>query len=123
MAQWARLAAKHWRGDRNDVMGYGEPFGHPHLRQAIAAHLRANRGIACDAEQIFIVGGAQQAFHLIGSMLLDPGDKVWFENPGAIGARNSLIACGAELVPVPVDQDGMRVEDGLRRARSFASPS
>ena len=78
----------------HEVMGYGEPFGHAPLRQAIALHLRANRGIACDAEQIFIVGGAQQAFHLIGSTLLDPGDKVWFENPGAIGARNSLIASG-----------------------------
>ena len=40
MAQWARLAAKHWRGSRGDVMGYGEPLGYPPLRQAIAAHLR-----------------------------------------------------------------------------------
>ncbi len=119
IAQWTRLAAKHWRGDRNDVMGYGEPCGHPHLRRAIAAHLRTSRGITCDPEQVFVVGGAQQAFHLIGSMLLDPGDKVWFENPGAIGACNSLIACGAEMVPVPVDQEGMRVEDGLARCPRF----
>ena len=119
VAQWARLAAKHWRGARNDVMGYGEPCGHPALRQAIALHLRANRGISCDAEQIFIVGGAQQAFHLIGQTLLDPGDKVWFENPGAIGARNSLIAAGAELVPVPVDEHGLRVLEGLRLSPQF----
>ncbi|MCC7273562.1 MAG: PLP-dependent aminotransferase family protein [Alphaproteobacteria bacterium] len=119
MAQWARLAAKHWRGARDDVMGYGEPCGHPLLRRAIAAHLRANRGIACEAQQIFVVGGAQQAFHLIGSLLLDPGDKVWFENPGAIGARNSLLAGGADLVPVPVDHEGLRVDEGLRRCRQF----
>ena len=79
------------------------------LRQAIALHLRANRGIACDAQQIFIVGGAQHAFQLVGAMLLNPGDKVWFENPGAIGARNSLIAAGADLVPVPVDESGLSV--------------
>jgi GntR family transcriptional regulator / MocR family aminotransferase len=119
IAQWTRLAAKHWRGGRNDVMGYGEPCGHPHLRRAIAAHLRTCRGITCDSEQVFIVGGAQQAFHLIGSMLLDPGDKVWFENPGAIGACNGLIACGAEMVPVPVDQEGMRVDDGLANCPKF----
>ncbi|SDR43251.1 transcriptional regulator, GntR family [Rhizobiales bacterium GAS113] len=119
MAQWARLAAKHWRGRREDVMGYGAPFGHAALREAIAAHLRANRGIACEREQIFIVGGAQQAFYLIGTVLLDPGDKVWFENPGAIGARNSLLACGAELVPVPVDGEGLRVEEGLMRSPQF----
>jgi GntR family transcriptional regulator/MocR family aminotransferase len=119
MAQWARLAAKHWRGRREEVMGYGPPFGHAALREAIAGHLRANRGIACEAGQIFILSGAQQAFNLIGTVLLDPGDKVWFETPGAIGARNSLLACGAELVPVPVDEEGLRVEEGLRRARSF----
>ncbi|MBV8654379.1 MAG: PLP-dependent aminotransferase family protein, partial [Alphaproteobacteria bacterium] len=119
MAQWARLAAKHWRGRREDVMGYGAPCGHAGLREAIASHLRANRGIACDASQIFITGGAQHAFHLAGTVLVNPGDKVWFENPGAIGARNSLLACGAELVPVPVDSEGLRVDEGLRRAPDF----
>jgi GntR family transcriptional regulator/MocR family aminotransferase len=89
------------------------------LRRAIASHLRANRGIACDPEQVFIVGGAQQAFHLIGTTLLNPGDKVWFENPGAIGARNSLVASGADLVPVPVDTDGLQVDEGLRLAPRF----
>ncbi len=119
MAQWARLSAKYLRGARDDVMGYGDPNGSPQLRRALASHLRANRGITCDPEQIFIVGGAQQAFHLIGSTLLNPGDKVWFENPGAIGARNSLIASGAELIPVPVDGDGLQVETGLRLAPRF----
>jgi GntR family transcriptional regulator/MocR family aminotransferase len=119
MAQWARLSAKHWRGGREDVMGYGAPCGYAPLREAIAGHLRANRGITCTASQIFIVGGAQQAFNLIGSVLLDPGDRVWFENPGAIGARNSLLASGAELVPVPVDGDGLVVQEGLRRSPAF----
>ena len=110
MAQWARLSAQQWRRARTDVMGYGEPGGHLPLRQAIALHLRANRGIACDASQIFIVGGAQHAFQLIGAMLL---------NPGAIGARNSLIAAGAELVPVPLDDQGLLVSEGLRLAPRF----
>lgn len=119
MAQWARLSAKHLRGARDEIMGYGDPNGLPQLRRALASHLRANRGITCDPGQIFIVGGAQQAFHLIGSTLLNPGEKVWFENPGAIGARNSLIACGADLVPVPVDAEGLRVEEGLRLSPHF----
>ncbi|MFN0182880.1 MAG: PLP-dependent aminotransferase family protein [Aquabacterium sp.] len=119
MAQWARLAARHWRSSRGDLMGYGDPLGHAPLRQAIALHLRANRGITCDAGQVFIVGGAQQAFQLVASMLLDPGDPVWFENPGAIGARNSLVAAGAELVPVPVDEQGLCVDQGLRLAPRF----
>lgn len=119
MAVWARLAARHWRSARAEVMGYGEPLGHAGLRQAIALHLRANRGIACEAEQVFIVSGAQQAFQMVATMLLDPGDAVWFENPGAIGARNSLVAAGAELVPVPLDEQGLRVDEGLRLAPRF----
>jgi GntR family transcriptional regulator/MocR family aminotransferase len=119
MAQWARLSAKYWRGHRDGVMGYGDPCGDPRLRRVIASHLRTNRGIVCDDEQVFIVGGAQQAFHLIGTTLLNPRDKVWFENPGAIGARNSLIATGAELVPVPVDDAGLRVDEGLQMSPHF----
>lgn len=119
MAQWARLSAKYLRGARDDILGYGDPDGLYQLRRALASHLRVNRGIACDAEQIFIVGGAQQAFALIGSTLLNPGENVWFENPGAIGARNSLIACGANLVPVPVDAEGLRVDEALRLSPEF----
>jgi GntR family transcriptional regulator/MocR family aminotransferase len=119
MAQWARLSARHLRSDRDAVMGYGNPYGLPRLRAAIATHLNASRGIQCDPEQVFVVGGAQQAFSLIGGMLLDRGEKVWFENPGAIGARNAFISCGAELVPVPVDDEGIVVADGLARAPDF----
>ena len=55
-------------------MGYGAPFGHAGLREAIAAHLRANRGIACESWQIFIVGGAldvmptESGLHTIGHL-------------------------------------------------------
>lgn len=119
MAQWARLSARHLRSDRDAVMGYGNPYGLQRLRAAISTHLNASRGIQCDPEQIFVVGGAQQAFSLIGGMLLDRGEKVWFENPGAIGARNAFISQGAELVPVAVDDEGIVVEDGLSKAPDF----
>lgn len=119
MAQWSKLSGRHWRKTRHQVLGYPDPHGERVLRQAIAAHLRLNRGIACEWQQIFVVAGAQQAFQLIAATLLDPGDKVWFEDPGAIGARNSLIQSGADLVPVPVDESGLIVEEGLRRAPDF----
>ena len=112
MAQWARIASKHWRSPRQFALGYCEAQGFRPLRQAIAAHLRADRGISCDWQQIFVVAGAQQAFQLIATTLIDPGDRVWFENPGAIGARNSFILHGAEVVPVPVDSDGLDVAQG-----------
>lgn len=119
MALWSRHVSKHWRARRDVVMGYGDAHGYGPLRRAIAAHLRANRAIACEEAQVFIVNGAQHGFQLVGNLLLDPGDAVWFENPGAIGARNCFTAAGARLVPVPVDRDGLMVEEGVRRAPDF----
>ena len=119
MAQWARLSAEVLRQPRDDILRYPDSAGLMELRQAIASHLRANRGINCAADEVFIFNGAQDAFNRIGLTLLDPGDAVWFENPGTIGARNSLITCGVKLVPVPVDSDGISVDDGLRLAPNF----
>ncbi|MEL7281190.1 MAG: PLP-dependent aminotransferase family protein [Pseudomonadota bacterium] len=119
MAQWARLSARHWRTDRDTLMGYGDPFGLCELRSAISAHLHTSRGIQCDPDQIFITGGAQQAFSLISRLLLNQGEKVWFENPGAIGARNAFTAAGANLVPVRIDDEGLVVTDGISKAPDF----
>ncbi|MFV0383380.1 PLP-dependent aminotransferase family protein [Paracoccus sp. (in: a-proteobacteria)] len=119
MTLWSRLVARYWRSSRGPVMSYPDPCGLPELRQAVCQHLRANRGIACSPDEIFIFNGAQDAFNRIGNMLLDPGDRVWFENPGAIGARNSFISCGARLVPVPVDDQGLNVAAGQAAAPDF----
>ena len=119
MAQWARLSARHWRKERDHVTGYGEPFGYGRLRSAIAQQLNASRGIKCDPEQIFIVNGAQQAFAMIGALLVNPGETVWFENPGAIGARNAFLATGAKLEPINVDEEGFCVDQAVARSPHF----
>ncbi|MFK0165182.1 PLP-dependent aminotransferase family protein [Rhizobium sp. NPDC090279] len=119
MALWSSLAARYWRQPRGLVLGYPPAEGAMELRRAVATHLRANRGIVCHPEQVFIFNGAQDAFNRIGNMLLDPGDTVWIENPGAIGARNSLISSGARLVPLPIDEEGIDVAEGLRIAPEF----
>lgn len=119
MGLWSSLASRYWRQPRNLLLGYPAPEGVMELRRAVATHLRANRGIVCEAEQVFIFNGAQDAFNHIGNTLLDPGDLVWIENPGAIGARNSLISSGANLVPLSIDSEGMDVAEGLDLAPNF----
>ncbi len=116
---WAQLTARSLREPRHVLMRYPEAGGLPELRRAIAGHLRMNRGFTCTAEEVFVFNGAQEAFNRIGSLLLDPGDPVWFENPGHIGARNSFVAAGARLVPVPVDAHGMDVPAGLAATPGF----
>lgn len=119
LPQWSRIAARHLRGTREAVMGYGQPQGLDALRVAISKHLVAVRGIKCAPEQIFVTSGAQHAFSLIGQVFLNPGDTVWHENPGAKGARNAMVATGAKLLPVPIDDQGMNVAAGLARAPDF----
>jgi GntR family transcriptional regulator/MocR family aminotransferase len=86
------------------------------LRAAITSYLAVSRGILCSAEQVIITSGFQSALGLITRTFLQPGDAVWFEDPGYFMARRGLDAAGARLVPVAVDAEGMNVAAGIRRA-------
>jgi GntR family transcriptional regulator/MocR family aminotransferase len=68
--------------------------------------------VRCTAEQIVIVSGAQQALDLLARLLLKEGDQVWMEDPGYFGASIAFDNVGAEIVPVPVDEDGLSVSAG-----------
>jgi GntR family transcriptional regulator/MocR family aminotransferase len=97
------------------------------LRAAIAEHLRAARAVRYEAEQILIVSGSQAALRLAAAVLLSRGDRVAVEDPGYPGARAALGAGGAELVSVPVDEEGMNVASLRRRGRrvraAYVTPS
>lgn len=110
---WARIVARAWRTPKESLLGYGDPAGIAPLREAIAAHVAASRGVRCDASQVVVVSGSQQALDLAGRLLLDPGDTAWIEEPGYLGARAALLAAGALLTPVPVDAQGIDVAAGV----------
>jgi len=110
---WARLVARHAHQLTHAHMAYGDPVGLLPLREAVAAHLRAARAVRCETEQVLIVSGSQAALRLTAEVLLRRGDGVAVEEPGYPGARSALSAGGAELVPVPVDAEGLSV-DALR---------
>ena len=127
VALWSRLSALHWRRLRGAELAYGHSAGHQPLREAIATHLAVARGVRCTSEQVIVVGGSQQALDLATRLLLDPGDAVWLEDPGYVGARAAFAAAGARIVPVPVDDEGLVVAAGERLAPEarmvFVSPS
>ena len=113
---WSRLAARHARGLGPQAMVYQDPAGHPPLREAIQAYLAIARGVVCTPEQIFITAGFTGALDLVTRALLKPDDAVWIEDPGYPRARDALALAGAQLVPVPVDDDGMDVARGMALA-------
>lgn len=114
---WSHIVARQAREFTANDMAYPDPAGFPPLRQAIARYLATSRGIACTWRQILVTNGYQDALGLIAEVLLDPGDKVWFEDPCYPLARAAFEATGARLVPVRVDAEGLRVADGVAQAR------
>jgi GntR family transcriptional regulator/MocR family aminotransferase len=125
--EWARITSRLWRNPPQELVRYGDPAGYGPLREAIASYAAAARGVRCDAAQVIVVSGSQQALDLSARLLLDPGDRVWMEDPGYIGAGAALRAAGAELQPVPVDEEGLVVSEGERLAKSaravYVTPS
>ncbi|MPZ08990.1 MAG: aminotransferase class I/II-fold pyridoxal phosphate-dependent enzyme, partial [Kiloniellaceae bacterium] len=111
---WARLHSRLWRHPSAQLLRLGAPAGLQALREAIARYLATFRGLACDWRQVIITAGAQQALDLTIQLLLEPGDAVWIEEPGYPGLRGPLIAAGARPVPVPLDGEGLVVEQGRR---------
>ena len=113
---WARLWNRRWRRPTLDLLGYGDPAGYRPLREIIADYLGTARGVRCDAEQIIMVAGSQQALNMVTRVLLNEGDVVWVEDPGYPGARGAFQGAGARPVPVPVDSQGLDISAGEARA-------
>lgn len=107
---WAGLTTRRARQTSRDLLERVDPRGYKPLRRAVAAYLGSARGVACDEDQVIITAGAQQAIDLIAKILLDPGDVVCMEEPGYTPASQLFELSGATIAPVPVDQDGLVVE-------------
>lgn len=114
--RWQRLLARHARHDVATWMMYGDQQGLPQLREAIAQYLSLSRGVNCDSDQVIVLTSSQQALGLIATMVLDAGDRIWMEDPGYRGAQTAFSGAGAEIVPVPVDTDGLCIDEAIRMA-------
>tara|TARA_R110002110_G_scaffold75009_3_gene198370 strand:- start:2069 stop:3577 length:1509 start_codon:yes stop_codon:yes gene_type:complete len=112
MTLWSRMLARRARDHAGSTFGYETGAGFRPLQEAIAAHAGAARGVVCTPEQVIVTTGAQAALMLAAQMVIDPGDDVWIEDPGYLGARGAFLGAGAHIVPVPVDSEGIDVEAG-----------
>lgn len=125
--EWRRLVSHCYRTVPHDMLGNSDPAGYLLLREALANHLTLSRAVNCNPSQILIVTGAQQAIDLTARLLLDPGDRVWIEDPGYVAARRTLEAIGAIPVPVSVDEGGIDVAAGMALCNSarlaYVTPS
>ena len=108
---WTRLLGRRARRLSVRRLAYQPPGGARELREALADYLARARGVVCEPEQVLIVQGSQQAIDLCVRLLVDPGDTVVLEEPHYTGFSFCLIAAGANVVHVPVDEEGLQVDD------------
>ncbi|HXN68840.1 MAG TPA: PLP-dependent aminotransferase family protein, partial [Bradyrhizobium sp.] len=86
------------------------PQGYRPLRQFLTAKLKRDAGIDCSADDILIVSGSLQALDLVNATLLARGDTVIIERDSYQGALNRLTRLGVNMVGIPLDHDGMRMD-------------
>lgn len=107
---WRRLVNQVLERADSGFTEYRDPTGLFELRAAIADHLRPARGMKVESDQIIVVAGAQQGLNLIARLLLREGTRVVTENPSYQGAAYLFESYRAEVIPVPVDENGLCVD-------------
>ena len=124
---WSKLVVRYCRRQSRSMMAYGDAKGYLPFREAIAGYLSTVRGVRCQPSQVLVTTGSQQGLHISAQVLLNPGDRLLFEEPGYPGARQAFTTAGAQLVPIEVDQDSISVTGIIRRGRNaravYVTPS
>ncbi|GAA2860048.1 PLP-dependent aminotransferase family protein [Pseudonocardia halophobica] len=84
--------------------------GLPGFRAAVGEHLLRHRGLVARPDEVLATGGSTGAIAELARVLPE-GARVAVEEPGYRRAADALAAAGLEVVGVPVDDEGLRVED------------
>ena len=119
-AAWARAVRDVLRDTPDHVLNYGDSRGTPALRTALAGYLVRARGVVADPERIVITSGAAQALSLLSGVLVARGTpRIAVEDPSLPVHVEVLARRGADVVPVAVDEEGLRA-DALERTGAAA---
>ena len=87
-----------------------DPRGAPELRDALASYLNRVRGTAADGERVVICNGFAQGIGLVTEMLAANGTRrIATEDPGQQDSPAASARFGLEVVPIPVDEEGIVV--------------
>ncbi|MBD2812616.1 PLP-dependent aminotransferase family protein [Xenorhabdus sp. Vera] len=117
---WERLHRQSLKDYRSNVLLHGNPQGVESLRKAIAFYMNLERGAKVSPEQILILSSTRQSLFLCAQLLVDVGQPILMENPGYFGAKKAFEAAGTKIIPIDVDEQGIRT-DLLRADHSGAN--
>jgi GntR family transcriptional regulator / MocR family aminotransferase len=108
---WLRSMRRVLSEAPSDRLSYLDDRGAPELREALAMYLNRVRGTDADAERIVICNGFAQALGIVTQVIrANGGRRIAVEDPGTRDTVRAAMAAGIEVVPIPVDDDGIVVE-------------
>lgn len=93
-----------------EALQYTTTEGLPQLREKIAARMR-RVGVECSIDNIFLISGAQQGLDIAAKCFVNPGDVIVTESPTFIGAKIAFNPTEPTYAGVPMDEDGMIMEE------------
>lgn len=115
----AEMTARLLRDRGPEALQYGSGQGEVGMREQIVEVMRYDH-IHAHPDDVVVTTGSQQALELVTEIFIDPGDVVVAEAPSYVGALGVFRAYEADVVHVPMDDDGLvpdQLESTLRRLR------
>lgn len=107
---WERLERQVLKETGTQALLHCDPQGADPLRRAIADYVNLERGARATADRVLVLTSSQQAMTLCATVLLDRGDRIFIEDPVYYGARKAFDAASLECVPIPVNRQGIVIE-------------
>ncbi len=127
VAAWQRLGRAVWNGLTPLDLSYGQPEGRRELRSAIADYIAAQRGVRCHPDQILVTAGTTQAVGIVARLMREKNRNACIlEDPLTVDIRRIIQGYGVDVVPVPVDGQGMdtgRLPGSARPRFIYVTPS
>jgi GntR family transcriptional regulator/MocR family aminotransferase len=110
--QWSRAMHRAVTAAPATDLGYGDAGGPADARTELAQYLRRTRGVVADADDVLFTTGVAQGLTLVARVLAARGRRtVALEDPGSLPVREPLAAAGLRMLPAPVDDDGLIVDE------------
>ena len=101
------------------ILQYGATEGWPELRNQISLFLKAFIGISAKPEEILPTTGSTQAIDLLLKATINEGDVILVEDPSFLGTLQAMHLYGAKLIGVPMDSEGMRMDELERLIKEY----
>ena len=120
---WSRITARCARNVMVDDLAYPSVYGNPKLRVAIAQYIQLARGVQCDPAQIFITSGYVHSINWVTSALLKNQATIAVEDPGYPLTRKILTNNSFNLMPIPVDQEGVNLNPNTQADAVIVTPA